>query len=105
MQRKRASEPMRQVEQVHPLVDQLTAARAAGIRPPLAVISGSAAVAVARAQVHQVTVGAGVDLCRELGERGVETVVEPDLGPPARRGGRLLQPFDLRHADSGRLLN
>ena len=60
---------MREVEQVHALVDQLAPARPLGIGAPLAVISGPAAVAVTAAHVHQLAVRARVDLGREVGER------------------------------------
>ena len=47
-----------EIEQVHALVDQLTAAGALGLGAPLEVVAGPAAVAVARPQVHQLAVGA-----------------------------------------------
>ena len=46
-------EPRRQVDQVDSLVDQLAAPRQLGIRAPLAVVSLSAAMAVASPQEHE----------------------------------------------------
>ena len=66
MQRQRTRQPVRQVEQMHALIDQLAAARARRIGPPLAVIADPSAVPVPRPQVHQLPVLARVNLGRQL---------------------------------------
>ena len=96
MQRERPGDPVREVEEVHALIDQLAAARPGGLGSPLAVVSDPAAVAVARPQVHQLPVAAGMHLVRELGDRRVKAMVEPDLHHPAGVVRGLDQPLDLR---------
>ena len=70
---------MAQVEQVHALVDQLAAAGDRRVGAPLAVVAGSAAVAVAGAHVHGLAVQARARLGDRAGDAGVEAVVEADL--------------------------
>ena len=48
VQRQRAEQPVREVEQMHALVDQLAAAGARRVGAPLALVARPAAVAVAR---------------------------------------------------------
>src|SRR5437870_2519282 len=101
MERQRPREPVDEIEQVHPLVDQLATTRALGLGAPLAVVARPAAVAVARTEMEQIAVDARPDLSREVRDRGVEAMVEPDLDTPAGVPLRALQMRYLLGADPG----
>ena len=83
MQRKGPGDPVRQIEQVHALIDQLATAGARPVGPPLTVIAKSAAVPVARSEMHQLAVEAGMHLTRELGDCWVKAMIEADLHQPS----------------------
>src|SRR4029079_2662504 len=50
-----AEEPAGRIDQMGPLIDQLTATRARWVGTPFAVVSNAAAMPVTRAQKHQIT--------------------------------------------------
>src|SRR5215472_3211318 len=89
---------------MHALVDQLTTTGALGLRAPFPVVAEPAAVAVARAKMHQRSVGARVDLGCQVVQGGVKAMVEPDLDPPPRALGSLAEGVDLPGAERRRLL-
>jgi hypothetical protein len=55
--------------------------------------------------MHQFAVCAGVHLCGQLCDRGMETMVEPDFDSAIGRIRRAQQPLDLICPDSGRLFH
>src|SRR5204862_4888989 len=104
MQRKRPREPVDEIEEMHSLVDELPAARASGIGPPLTLVSSATSVPVVAAQMHQIAVAPGMDFLGEPSDCRMETVVEADLdesGDPSRCLG---QPSNLQGAEPCRLL-
>ena len=105
MQRQRPEQPVAEVEQVHPLVEQLAAARHLGHGAPLAVVAGPAAVAVAGAQVHRLAVQAVAHLGDRPHDPGVEAVVEAHLHAAAGGGGGGGDAVDLRDGAPGGLLH
>ena len=88
VQRQRPGEPVDEVEQVHALVDQLATARPRRVGAPLAVVAEAPAVAVARADVHELAVLARVHLGGGARERRMEAVVEADLDESRRAARR-----------------
>jgi hypothetical protein len=96
---------MREVHQVHALVDELSPARPLWLSPPFPVISEPAAMAVTCSQVHQGPVIAGVHLAGQVPEGGVESVVEADLDPPPRALGSLSKCLHLAGAEASWLLH
>jgi hypothetical protein len=96
---------MHEVEQMHPLIDQLTAARALRLHPPLAFVANAPAVAVAAAHRQQIAVIAAVHLVGEALDAGVEAVVEANLDAAAAGQGRRRDLVDLLGPKRGRLLD
>jgi hypothetical protein len=83
MQRQRAGQPVDEIEQVHPLIDQLAAAGTLRIGAPFAIVSGPPAVTVASADVHQLSMVSRMDFCGQLRQPRVEPVIEANLHDPA----------------------
>ena len=96
---------MTQVEQVHTLVDQLTAARARRLGTPLAVVAETSTVPVARAQMHELAVTPGLDLLGGARDPRVEAVVEPDLDHAMAGAPAFDQAIDLAHRHARGLLH
>src|SRR4051794_22125791 len=96
---------MREVEEMHALVNELPSTGPRRIGPPLAIITRAAAVAVMRSQVHEVAVRAGPHLLRDANDRRMEAVVETDLHPPSCSLRSRPQPIDVVSAEPRRLLD
>src|SRR5437879_9209832 len=56
-----AEENSSQIDQVHPLVDQLAAARKLGVRPPFPIVANAAALPVTCPHKHERTERAGIE--------------------------------------------
>ncbi len=94
-----------EVEQVHPLVDELTAARPRRVGAPLALVAEAAAVAVSAAEVHQLAVLARVHLGGGAREPRVEAVVEAHLHERDGVLGGARSARRSRRPEPGRLLD
>ena len=53
-----SEKPPRQVDEVHPLIDQLATTRSLRVRPPFALVADTAPMAVATTQEHRLAEGA-----------------------------------------------
>src|SRR5205823_1250739 len=105
MQRQRADQPVRQVEQMHTLVNQLAASRTRRLGAPLAVVAEPSPVPVARAQVHQLAMSPGSNFLGGACDRGMKAMVETHLDQAPRALPALDQAVDLCHGDPGWLLD
>ena len=76
--RELAEEPARQVDQMHPLVEQFATARAQRLRAPFALVAESSPMPVAGPQVHQFAQRAGIHQAARLPKCAVIAMIEPD---------------------------
>ena len=105
MDRKRPEQRVAQVEEVHPLVDELAAAGQGAFRPPLVLVADTAPVPVAAPHVRDRPEPPGRRLGDGARDRRMEPVVEANLDPAPGRLGRLGDTIDVRDPDSRRLLD
>src|SRR5579863_8039716 len=68
----RSGEPVRQIDQMHSLVDQFATPGPARLSTPFSVIAQSSSVAISCAEVHQLAVRAAADLCLQVSQCRVE---------------------------------
>ena len=78
-----AKKPAREIDQMHALIDDLSAARQFWIRAPLALVSDASTVPIPAAHEHHVADRAGLEQLVSLPERRMVTMIESD--PHLRR--------------------
>jgi hypothetical protein len=96
---------MDQVEHVHALIDEFPTTCELRHSAPLALVAGTAAMTVPRADVEQVSVHTRVHLGGSAGDGRMEAVVEADLHEPSRPVCCFDHPIDLRAAQACRLFD
>jgi hypothetical protein len=84
-----AEKPSRQIDEVDPLIDQLTAAGDFRVGAPFLLVAHTTTVSVSGPHEHQRTESTGIDKLPRLPDGGVIPMVESHADSPIRSTGRV----------------